>query len=90
VIDELIQYLSNWRNRETVIELLVVHTRLALLPLLLGLVAALPLGWLGHRYRLLRGALLGSANVFYTIPSAPRSWTRPMSWSRSRSTPRRC
>lgn len=69
MIDELTRYLGNWRNRETVLELLVVHTRLALLPLLLGLLMALPLGWLAHRYRLLRGPMLGSANVLYTVPS---------------------
>lgn len=69
MIDELLRYLGNWRNRETVLELLVVHVRLALLPLLVGVVVALPLGWAAHRYRLLRAALLGAANVLYTVPS---------------------
>jgi osmoprotectant transport system permease protein len=69
VIDELIRYLGNWRNRETVLELLVVHARLALLPLLVGLLAALPLGWAAQRYQPLRAMLLGSANVLYTVPS---------------------
>ncbi|HET8641261.1 MAG TPA: ABC transporter permease subunit [Pseudonocardiaceae bacterium] len=52
-----------------VLELLVVHVRLSLLPLLLGLLAAVPFGWVAQRYRLLRAALLGSANVLYTVPS---------------------
>jgi len=69
VIEELVRYLSNWRNRELVLELLVAHVRLSLLPLLIGLVAALPFGWVAQRNRLLRGALLGSANVLYTVPS---------------------
>jgi osmoprotectant transport system permease protein len=69
VIDELISYLSNWRNREMVLELLVVHARLALLPLLVGLLAALPLGWVAQHYRPQRAVLLGSANVLYTVPS---------------------
>jgi osmoprotectant transport system permease protein len=69
VIDELTRYLGNWRNREAVLELLVVHVRLALLPLLIGVIVALPLGWAAHRYRPLRGLLLGAANVLYTVPS---------------------
>lgn len=69
MIEELVRYLSNWRNREMVLELLVVHIRLSLLPLLLGLLAAVPFGWVAQRYRLLRAALLGSANVLYTVPS---------------------
>jgi osmoprotectant transport system permease protein len=69
MIDELITYLSNWRNRDAVLELLVVHIRLALLPLLIGLLAALPLGWAAQRQRSLRAALLGSANVLYTVPA---------------------
>ena len=69
MIDELIRYLGNGRNRELVLELLVVHVRLALLPLLIGLLAAVPLGWAAQRYRSLRALLLGSANVLYTVPS---------------------
>lgn len=69
MIDELVQYLGNWRNRETVLELLAVHIRLALLPLLFGLLAALPLGWMAHRYRPARGVVLGAVNVLYTVPS---------------------
>lgn len=69
MIDELIRYLSSARNREAVLDLLVVHTRLSLLPLLLGLVAALPIGWAAQRYRRLRALVLGGANVLYTVPS---------------------
>lgn len=69
MIQELVRYLSSWRNREMVLELLVVHVRLSLLPLLIGLAAALPFGWVAQRNRLLRVALLGSANVLYTVPS---------------------
>lgn len=69
MIEELIDYLGNPRNRQAVWELLVVHTRLALVPLLLGLLAALPIGWLTQRYRRIRGLVLGATNVLYTVPS---------------------
>lgn len=69
MIDELLRYLGNWRNRELVLDLLLVHTRLALLPLLFGLLVAVPLGWAAHRYRPLRGLLFSSANLLYTVPS---------------------
>jgi osmoprotectant transport system permease protein len=69
VIDELVRYLSNPRNQDAVLQLLLVHTRLALLPLLLGLLAAVPIGWAAQRYRPARAAVLGGANVVYTVPS---------------------
>src|SRR3712207_6331386 len=37
VIDDLVSYLGNPRNRDVAVELLLVHIRLALVPLLLGL-----------------------------------------------------
>jgi osmoprotectant transport system permease protein len=69
MIDELVRYLSNPRNQDAVVELLLVHTRLALLPLLLGLLAAVPIGWAAQRYRPARAVVLGGANVLYTVPS---------------------
>jgi len=69
VIDELVRYLSNPRNQETVRALLLVHIRLALVPLLIGLVLALPVGWAAQRYRRVRGLVLGASNVLYTVPS---------------------
>jgi osmoprotectant transport system permease protein len=69
VIDDLLTYLGNPRNRDAAVELLLVHIRLALVPLLLGLLAALPVGWAAQRYRRVRALVLGSANVLYTVPS---------------------
>ena len=69
MIDDLIRYLSNPRNQHTVLELLVVHIRLALVPLLLGLLAALPIGWAAQRYHRVRALVLGASNVLYTVPS---------------------
>lgn len=50
-------------------QLLVNHAVLALLPLVAGLVLALPLGWLAQRYRVLRTPLIASTGLLYTIPS---------------------
>lgn len=68
-LDELSRYLGNWRNREIVFDALVVHVRLSLLPLLFGLLLALPIGWLAHRYRPVRAIVFGAANLLYTVPS---------------------
>jgi osmoprotectant transport system permease protein len=45
------------------------HARLSALPLLLGLLIALPLGWLARRYRWLYPPLVTVAGLLYTIPS---------------------
>lgn len=49
--------------------LLVTHAVLAVLPLLIGLVLALPLGWLAQRQRWLRAPLVAGTGLLYTIPS---------------------
>nr|WP_211161007.1 ABC transporter permease subunit [Microcella alkalica] len=43
--------------------------RLSLLPIVLGFVIAIPLGWVAHRYRLTRGLILTLVGLLYTIPS---------------------
>lgn len=45
------------------------HARLSALPLLFGLLIALPLGWLARRYRWLYPPLVTVAGLLYTIPS---------------------
>jgi osmoprotectant transport system permease protein len=45
------------------------HVYLAGLPLVLGLLIALPLGWLARRYRLLYPFLIIGTGLLYTIPS---------------------
>ena len=49
--------------------LLATHTALAVIPLLIGLLLAVPLGWLAHRYRWLRAPLVAGTGLLYTIPS---------------------
>lgn len=45
------------------------HVYLAGLPLLLGLLVALPLGWLARRYRVLYAPVTAGFGLLYTIPS---------------------
>jgi osmoprotectant transport system permease protein len=45
------------------------HARLAGLPLLLGLIIALPLGWLARRIRWIYAPMISLAGLLYTIPS---------------------
>jgi osmoprotectant transport system permease protein len=61
----------NWvaENAGLILGLTVQHLRLAVLPIALGFVVAVPLGYLAHRYRLTRGVLLSVAGLLYTIPS---------------------
>lgn len=63
----------NWswipRNLDRVAELTVQHLWLALLPVLLGLVVALPLAWLATRARVIRTVLITVTGLLYTVPS---------------------
>jgi len=52
-----------------VLGLTVQHIYLAGVPLLLGLLIALPLGWLARRYRWLYPVLIVGTGLLYTIPS---------------------
>lgn len=61
----------NWlsNNLDLVLQLTLDHLRLAILPIILGFVIAVPLGFIAHRYRLTGGILLTVAGLLYTIPS---------------------
>ena len=63
----MITYLSN--NSETVLAALRQHIWLALLPVLLGFVIALPIGYLGVRFPWFYHPLVNVAGVLYSIPS---------------------
>ena len=52
-----------------VLSLTVRHTYLAGVPLILGLLIALPLGWLARRYKGLYPVLIIGTGLLYTIPS---------------------
>lgn len=54
---------------EQMLELGVRHIYLAGLPLLIGLVVSIPLGWLAVRYRVAYPPLIAGSGLLYTIPS---------------------
>ncbi|MFC7272838.1 ABC transporter permease [Paractinoplanes rhizophilus] len=60
-------YLSN--NWETVLTALRQHIWLALLPVVVGFVLALPIGYLGVRFPWLYHPLVNTCGVLYSIPS---------------------
>lgn len=61
------QYFSH--HRTDVLHWAWTTAWLAALPLLIGLLIALPLGWLASRYRWVYPPLVATAGVLYTIPS---------------------
>lgn len=56
-------------NLGLILELTLEHIRLSILPIVLGFVIAIPLGWVAYRYRLTRGLILTLVGLLYTIPS---------------------
>lgn len=56
-------------NSDEIVNWLGWHARLSALPLVFGLLIALPLGWLARRYRWLYPPLVTTAGLLYTIPS---------------------
>ncbi|WP_068261610.1 ABC transporter permease [Janibacter limosus] len=54
---------------DDILSLTLRHAWLAGVPLVIGLLISLPLGWLANRHRRLRGAVIVGAGLLYTIPS---------------------
>ncbi len=63
----MLQYLST--SGPAVLSALGQHVVLALLPVLIGLAIALPVGYLAHRFRWLYPPLLSLSSVLYAVPS---------------------
>jgi osmoprotectant transport system permease protein len=62
-------YLSSPSNRAKVADLLGEHVYLAIVPVLAGIMIAVPLGSAARSRRVVRNAVQGAANVLYTVPS---------------------
>jgi osmoprotectant transport system permease protein len=56
-------------NGETVLDALLEHVWLALVPVAIAFVLSLPLGWVVVRYRWARHPILTTSSIIYTIPS---------------------
>jgi osmoprotectant transport system permease protein len=63
----VIEYLRD--HPDEVAHLFLTHAWLALLPLAIGTVLAIPLGWLASRYRLVYPGVINLAGLLYTLPS---------------------
>jgi osmoprotectant transport system permease protein len=63
----VIQYLKD--HHTDVLHWFVTHVWLSVLPVVIGLAIALPIGWLAARYRWVYSPLTNLAGVLYTIPS---------------------
>ena len=50
-------------------ELTLTHMGLSLIPVILGALLSIPIGWLAHRFPPARGSILSVVGIFYTIPS---------------------
>jgi len=61
----------NWlvNNYEQIVPLLLNHLKLSVIPIVIGFVLAIPLGWIAWRFKATRGILLTLAGLLYTIPS---------------------
>ncbi|NSZ65517.1 ABC transporter permease subunit [Agrobacterium tumefaciens] len=61
----------DWLYRESgrIFELFIWHLGLSVIPVVIGLLLALPLGWIAQQAGLFRSTLLGVAGLLYTIPS---------------------
>ena len=61
----------NWisSNIDRIVSLTISHAYLTLVPTILGLIVALPLGWWAHRSGRGYAAIVGTAGLLYTIPS---------------------
>ncbi len=58
-----------WANLGQIGTLFVTHVWLSIIPTIIGLVVAIPLGWWAHRSRRGGALIIGTAGLLYTIPS---------------------
>jgi osmoprotectant transport system permease protein len=58
-----------WDNLDLIGRLSLEHVRLSIPPIVLGLLIAVPIGWLAYRYRIARPVILTVIGLLYTIPS---------------------
>jgi osmoprotectant transport system permease protein len=56
-------------HRAEVLRLLWSHTWLSVLPVIIGLLVSLPIGWLARRYRWVYPPVVSLTGLLYTIPS---------------------
>ncbi|GHH73297.1 ABC transporter permease [Promicromonospora soli] len=57
------------RESDSILVLLVWHLGLSVVPVVIGLAMALPLGWVAHRSGAFKSVVLGTTGLLYTVPS---------------------
>jgi osmoprotectant transport system permease protein len=58
-------------NISEIRDLAVTHLWLSVLPVVLGFIVAVPLGWWAQRHSRWRGVVVGSGGILYALPSLP-------------------
>ena len=58
-----------WTNFDKIWGLTVAHIGLSVIPIVLGFILSIPLGYAASRSRVARSILLSTAGILYTIPS---------------------
>lgn len=66
-----------WENRELVFGLTLEHVGLSVIPIIVGFIACIPLGWLANRFRMTRAIQLTLFGILFTIPSLALFVTLP-------------
>lgn len=63
----------NWliENAGQIGQLTLVHAELSAVPIIVGFLLSIPIGWLTNRYRASRGTVLAIVGILYAIPSLP-------------------
>lgn len=64
-------------NTGQIVQLTLVHAWLSAIPIVVGFLLAIPVGWLTNRYRVSRGTVLAIVGLLYAIPSLPLFVTLP-------------
>ncbi|GAA3844252.1 ABC transporter permease subunit [Saccharothrix violaceirubra] len=63
------RYLGDAANRAALLDMLLEHVYLSLVPLVVAVLLAIVLGLVCHRYRRVNGVVVALSNVVYTVPS---------------------
>ncbi len=66
-----------WENRDLVLGLSLEHVRLSAVPIIVGFIACIPLGWMANRFRMTRAIQLALFGALFTIPSLALFVTLP-------------
>ncbi|MDZ8173292.1 ABC transporter permease [Microbacterium xanthum] len=56
-------------NLDLIGELTLIHLRQSIIPIVLGFLLSVPLGWVAWRYKLVRSSIITITGLLYTIPS---------------------